>query len=217
MLQFAVIRDAFPFILEGLGVTLQFTIVSLLCGLPLGLLLGFLKISPCRYLGRVANFYTSVFRGTPLIVQLSLVFFGLPVITGCNMSPFMAGILTFSFNSAAYTSEIIRAGLQSIDSGQWEAGDVLGLSRAHILRYIILPQAFRVTLPALVNEWIDLLKESALVSIIGEADLFRRAQVIASEKYLYFEPYLTVALCYYVMVFLLTCLAGYVERRMRYV
>ncbi len=167
-------------------------------------------------MGRIAQIYTSIFRGTPLIVQLSLIFFGLPVITGYNMSPFVAGVITFSLNSAAYTSEIIRSGLQSIDQGQWEAGVVLGLSRMQILRHIILPQAFRLSLPSLVNEWIDLLKESALVSIIGEADLFRRAQIIAAEKYLYFEPYLTVAVCYYIMVLILTLLASRLEKRLRY-
>ncbi|MBX9976802.1 MAG: amino acid ABC transporter permease [Alphaproteobacteria bacterium] len=216
MLQFDVIRDAAPFILEGVGVTLKFTAVSLLCGLPLGLLLAFLKIHRCKYLRSLAAIYTSVFRGTPLLVQLSLIFFGLPALTGYNMSPFLAGVLTFSLNSAAYTSEVIRSGLQSIDIGQWEAGKVLGLSRTQTLRHIIFPQAFRVSLPSLVNEWIDLLKESALVSVIGEADLFRRAQIIAAEKYLYFEPYLTVALCYYIMILVLTFLATQLERKMRY-
>ena len=194
--------------------TLKFTVVSLLCGLPLGIFLGFCKISPYGALRGVAHAYTSVFRGTPLLVQLSLIFFGLPTLTGYNMSPFMAGVLAFSLNSAAYTSEIIRAGLQNIDIGQWEAGSVLGLTRAQTLRHVILPQAFRTTLPALVNEWVNLLKESAIVSLIGEADLFRRAQMIASETYLYFEPYLTIAVCYYVMVLILTTLANRLEKKM---
>lgn len=214
--QLDVMKDSLPFIMGGVGVTLKFTFLSLFLGWPLGLILSLFKTSrhsPLRLLGQ---FYTSIFRGTPLIVQLSLIFFGLPILTGYNMSPFEAGVLSFSLNSAAYISEVIRSGLQSIDKGQWEAGHVLGLSRAQILRHIILPQAFRVTLPALVNEWINLLKESALVSIIGEADLFRRAQMIAAEKYLYFEPYLTVALCYYVMVLFLTFCANRLEKRLSY-
>jgi ABC-type amino acid transport system permease subunit len=149
-------------------------------------------------------------------VQLSIVFFGLPVITGHNMTPFAAGVLTFSLNSAAYISEHIRSGLASIDKGQWEASELLGLTHRQAFFRIILPQAFRITLPSLINEWIDLLKESAIVSIIGEADLFRRAQVIAAEKYLYFEPYITVALCYFIMVMILTYLAKHLERRLAY-
>lgn len=215
MLNLDVIVNSFPFIAGGILVTLKFTVVSLLCGLPLGVVFGFSKVSPYPLLRGIAHGYTSVFRGTPLLVQLSLVFFGLPTITGYNMSPFMAGVLAFSLNSAAYTSEIIRAGLQNIDPGQWEAGAVLGLTRLQTLRHIILPQAFRTTLPALVNEWVNLLKESAIVSLIGEADLFRRAQMIASEKYLYFEPYLTIAVCYYVMVFILTMLANRLEKKMK--
>lgn len=215
MLNFDVMVGAFPFIAGGIVVTLKFTVVSLLCGLPLGIVFGFCKISPYPILRGIAHGYTSIFRGTPLLVQLSLVFFGLPTITGYNMSPFMAGVLAFSLNSAAYTSEIIRAGLQNIDPGQWEAGSVLGLSRKQTLQHIILPQAFRGTLPALVNEWVNLLKESAIVSLIGEADLFRRAQMIASEKYLYFEPYLTIAACYYIMVLILTLLASRLEKKMK--
>lgn len=215
MLNFDVIVDSLPFILGGVVVTLKFTVASLVCGLPLGVALAFSKLSHNTVLRGIAHGYTSIFRGTPLLVQLSLVFFGLPTLTGHNMSPFMAGVLAFSLNSAAYTSEIIRSGLVNIDPGQWEAGTVLGLSRLQTLRFIILPQAFRATLPALVNEWVNLLKESAIVSLIGEADLFRRAQMIASEKYLYFEPYLTVALCYYVMVLILTVLANRLEKSMK--
>lgn len=216
MLHFDVIYDSLPFLLEGVLVTLQFTVVSLLCGFPLGVILGFCKISQKKDLRSFAHVYTSIFRGTPLLVQLSLIFFGLPVITGHNMSPFFAGVLTFSLNSAAYISVIMDTGLQNIDKGQWEAGKVLGLSRRQTLMHIISPQAFQNMLPSLVNEWIDLLKESALVSVIGEADLFRRAQMVAAEKYLIFEPYLTVAVFYYIMILILAFLAKRLEKRIAY-
>ena len=215
-MHFDVILSSLPFLLEGVLVTLKFTFCSLACGLPLGVAFAFCKVSHNTFLRGFATFYTSIFRGTPLIVQLSIVFFGLPVITGHNMTPFAAGVLTFSLNSAAYISEHIRSGLASIDKGQWEAAELLGLTHQQAFFRIILPQAFRITLPSLINEWIDLLKESAIVSIIGEADLFRRAQVIAAEKYLYFEPDITVALCYFIMVMILTYLARNLEKRLAY-
>lgn len=216
MLHFDVMYTSMPFILEGILVTLKFTVFSLLGGLPIGVLLALFKISDNKILKLFAGFYTSVFRGTPLIVQLSIVYFGLPVLTGINMGTFEAGVLTFALNSAAYVSEHIGAGLKSVDKGQWETAHVLGLSYMQAFRHIILPQAIRTTLPSLINEWVNLIKESALVSIIGEADLFKRAMMVASEKYLYFEPYITVALCYYIMVMTLTFFAARVQKRLSY-
>lgn len=216
MLHFDVMWVKLPFILEGIVVTLKFTVFSLIAGLPLGVLLAFCKTSKRRSLRLFGSFYTSVFRGTPLLVQLSIIFYGIPVITGINMGTFEAGVLTFALNSAAYVSEHISAGLKSVDKGQWETAQVLGLSYNQTFVHIIFPQAIRTTLPSLINEWINLIKESALVSIIGEADLFKRAMMVASEKFLYFEPYITVALCYYVMVMLLTIVASRLEKRLAY-
>ena len=215
-LNFAAILPSLPIILEGLVITLKFTVTSLICGLPLGFLLALLKISPKKILRTFAQGYTSIFRGTPLLVQLGLFYYATPQLTGYTISAFEAGVLTFSLNSAAYSSEIIRAGIESIDIGQWEAGQVLGLSRFQLLIGIILPQAVRNVLPALVNEMVDLLKESALVSTIGEADLLRQAQKVASEKYLYFEPLIIAAACYYVMVMLISFCAKKLEQRLRY-
>ena len=194
-LHFDVIWPSLPFILEGVVVTLKFTFMSLLCGLPLGILLALAKISNpiLRWFGEI---YTSVFRGTPLLVQLFIFYFATPQITGYAISTFEAGVLTFSLNSAAYSSEIIRAGIQAIERGQWDAAKVLGLSYRQTLLTIILPQAVRNILPALVNEIVDLLKESALISTLGEADLLRRSQIVASEKYLFFEPLLIAAVGY---------------------
>jgi len=213
---FEAIWPSLPFILEGVGVTIKFTIASLLCGLPLGILLAVAKISHLKAARWIAEIYTSVFRGTPLLVQLFIIYFGLPPLIGYNLSAFEAGVLTFSLNSAAYSSEIIRAGIQAIDKGQWEAAHVLGLSYRTTLCTIILPQALRNILPALVNEIVDLLKESALVSTIGEADLLRRSQIVASEKYLFFEPLLIAAVAYYIMVMVVSLFAKALERNMRH-
>lgn len=216
MLQFDVMFTSLPFILEGILVTLKFTTFSLLGGLPLGIILAFCKTSKNPLLSGFGIFYTSVFRGTPLLVQLSIIYFGLPVVTGVNLGTFEAGVLTFALNSAAYVSEHMSAGLKSVDKGQWETAQVLGLTYNQAFLRIILPQAVRTTLPSIINEWINLIKESALVSIIGEADLFKRAMMVASEKYLYFEPYITVALCYYLMVMILTIVAARLEKRLAY-
>lgn len=215
-LNFAAIAPSIPMILEGLVVTLKFTFTSLACGLPLGFLLALAKVSRSKALRRFAQGYTSIFRGTPLLVQLGLIYYAAPQLTGYTISAFEAGVLTFSLNSAAYSSEIIRAGIESIDPGQWEAAQVLGLSRRQMLLGIILPQAIRNVLPAIVNEMVDLLKESALVSTIGEADLLRQAQKVASEKYLYFEPLIIAAVCYYVMVMLISFCAKKLEQKLSY-
>jgi His/Glu/Gln/Arg/opine family amino acid ABC transporter permease subunit len=215
-LHFDVIWPSLPFILAGVGVTIKFTLVSLLCGLPLGILLALAKISHRNFFRWVAEVYTSVFRGTPLLVQLFIIYFGVPPIIGYSFSAFEAGVITFSLNSAAYSSEIIRAGIQAIDRGQWDAAHVLGLSYGTTLTTVILPQAIRNILPALVNEIVDLLKESALVSTIGEADLLRRSQIVASEKYLFFEPLLIAAVGYYIMVMVVSLFAKLLERKLHH-
>lgn len=216
MLNFEAIWPSFPFILAGIGVTVKFTLLSLLCGLPLGVLLGFAKISHQPILRRLADVYTSIFRGTPLLVQLFIFYFATPQLTGYAISTFEAGILTFSLNSAAYSSEVIRAGILAIDQGQWDAARVLGLSYHTTLITIILPQAVRNILPALVNEIVDLLKESALISTLGEADLLRRSQIVASEKFLFFEPLLVAAIGYYTLVMVISFLAKALERKLHH-
>lgn len=202
-----------PFIVRGITVTLQFTFFSLLCGAPLAILLAAAKVGGRWWMVWPASMYTTVFRGTPLLVQLGLFYYGLPQITGYPISTFEAGILTFSLNSAAYSSEIIRAGIQSIDEGQWQVGQVLGLSRSQVFISIILPQAIRNILPALMNEMVDLLKESSLMATIGEMDVLRRAQIVAGQTYLYFEPLCIAALCYFILIWVLGTCAKQLERR----
>ena len=216
MFDFTTIQDGLPFIIQGGLITLKFALASLICGLPLGLALGLIKVSKFRALKLCANAYTSIFRGTPLLVQLGLIYFSIPQLTGYTISAFEAGLIAFSLNSAAYTSETIRSGIQSIDIGQWEAAYVLGLNYKQTLRFIILPQALRNILPALVNEMINLLKESALVSTIGEMDLYRRAQIIAAENFVYFEPLIVVAFIYYILVLAMSGLANILEKRLSY-
>ena len=218
MLQFAEIQDRIPYIVGGLGVTLTYTAISMSIGFVLAVLLAAAKSSSIRPLRAMGTIYTSWFRGTPLILQLALVYFGLPQITHSlppalqvTLSAFQAGIITFSLNSSAYLSEIIRAGIKAVDPGQVEAAQSLGVPYPRVMQHIVLPQAIKKMLPSLLNEFIDLLKETALLSTIGEADLLRRANVVAASSYLYFEPLLVAGLCYYVIANFLTYLAHRLE------
>ena len=214
ILQFDRILPSIPYILEGIPVTLLYTLTSLACGFFLGVILAMMKVSSYKTFHIFGRVYTSIFRGTPLLLQLALVYFASPELTGYKITPWEAGILTFSLNSAAYVSEIIRAGILAVDRGQTEAALSLGIPYPLMMKDIILPQAIRNILPALVNESVDLLKESALISVIGGADILRRANVVASEKYLYFEPLIVAGLLYYILVMILSGFAKLLEKRM---
>ena len=204
-----------PFILGGIFVTLSFTFTSLIIGLILAVFLAILKISSIKPLRWFATAYTSIFRGVPLIVTLTLIYFATPQLTGYKIDAFQAGVITFALNSAAYVSETLRAGILAVDKGQREAAMSLGVPYPMMMRDVILPQAFKNILPALVNEFINLLKDSALVSTIGAADLLRRATIVGAETYLYFEPLIIVAIIYYIMVMGLTAAASVLERRLQ--
>lgn len=214
-LDFAKIVPNIPYILGGIWVTLSFTLVSAFFGFIWATFLSLFKISKFKPLKWFADFYTSIFRGTPLILQLAIIYFSTPQLIGYAIPPFQAGVITFSLNSAAYASETIRGGIMALDKGQREAALTMGVGYPMMMRDIILPQAFKNILPSLVNESIALLKDSSLVSTVGALDLMRRGQVVAAEKFIYFEPLIFVGLIYYVMVTGLTFLAQKLERSMR--
>jgi His/Glu/Gln/Arg/opine family amino acid ABC transporter permease subunit len=214
-LEFSRIVPYIPFMLQGIWVTLTFTVLSLIFGFIWGTFLTLMKISAIKPLRFFADGYTSIFRGTPLILQLSLIYFATPQLIQYNISPLLAGVLAFGLNSAAYISEIMRAGIMAVDKGQREASLSLGVNYMTMMRHIILPQAFKNILPALVNEMITLLKESALVSIIGVQELLRRANIVSANLYIYFEPLIFTGLIYYILVMVLTVVARMVERRLR--
>ena len=215
VLDFERIWPSVPYILEGVQVTLAYTAVSLSLGFVWGMLLALCKVSHITFLKWFSGFYTSVFRGTPLLLQLTLIYYATPQLTGYTISIWEAGILTFTLNSGAYVSEHIRAGINAVDKGQMEAALSLGLSYSLLMKDIILPQAIRNSLPSLVNEAIDLVKESTLISVIGGADILRRANIVASEKYLYFEPLIVAGFLYYVLIMILTLGARLLEKKLK--
>lgn len=215
ILDFTQIASSIPFILQGIGVTLKIIGVAALIGFAIGILLALCKIGRFNGLKWFADVYTSIFRGTPLILQLLLIYFGTPQIFDVKISAYTAAVLAFGFNSGAYISEIIRAGILAVDKGQLEASMALGIPYKRMMKDIILPQALKNILPALMNEFITLTKESAIVTVIGVTDIMRRAYIVGGSTYRYFESLIFAGGIYYVMIIILTLLGKAVERRMR--
>ncbi|MBH8564585.1 ABC transporter permease subunit [Nostoc sp. CENA67] len=196
-----VIVQAFPVLLLGALVTLQLTIFSVVLGMIGGSLIGIVRLSRIAPVRWAARAYVDFFRGTPLLVQIFMIYFGLPAIAQqlgftFNFDRLTAGVVALSLNSAAYIAEVVRAGIQSIEVGQTEAAQSLGLSPLQTMRLVIFPQAIRRMIPPLGNEFISLLKDTSLVAIIGFEELFRKGQLIVAENYRAFEIYAAVALVY---------------------
>ncbi|GIW31865.1 MAG: glutamine ABC transporter permease [Meiothermus sp.] len=212
-MDFGLIRESLPFLLQGAWVTLRITALSLVFGILLGTLVALARMSPMRWLSGLTLGYIELLRGTPLLVQIFLIFFGIPQLTQQQINEFVAGVIAFSINSSAYVAEILRAGIQSIPKGQREAALSLGFSPTQTLRYIILPQAFTRVIPPLVNEGITLLKNSSLLSAIAVVELTRAGQLISARTFKPFEMYLAVSLIYLVMTLALSFVARQLERR----
>lgn len=213
-LQFQDIIPSIPYILGGIGETLKIVTSAIILGFIIGIFISLCKISKVRVLQIFADVYTSIFRGTPLILQLSIVYFGVPQVLGYDISAYMASVLAIGLNSSAYVSEIIRAGILAVDKGQTEASMALGIPYNKMMIKVILPQAMRNILPALINEFTTLTKESAVVTVIGASDIMRRAMIVGGNLSLYFETLLFAGLIYYILVTFITLFGKYVERRL---
>lgn len=209
------IINSFPLLLMGALVTIKITALSVALGVIIGLFVGIARISHMKLLRILAMVYIDFLRGTPLLVQIFLIYFALPVFTGQRVDPFFAAIVSCGINSGAYVAEIFRAGIQSIDAGQMEAGRSLGMSWSQTMRYIIVPQAFKRVIPPLGNEFIALLKDSSLVSVIGFEELTRRGQLIIARTYGSLEIWLSVAIVYLIMTLTISRFVAYLERRFK--
>ena len=210
---FSLIWNSLPLLLAGAGVTIEITAIAVGLGFVFGLITSVCRLSGVKILNILAVCYVNIIRGTPLLVQIFLIYFALPMIIGERINPFVAAVAACSVNSGAYVAEIFRAGIQSVDKGQMEAGRSLGLSWMQTMRYIILPPAFKHVIPPLGNEFISMTKETSLVSVIGFEELTRRGQLIIAKTYGSFEIWLTVAFIYLVMTFTIAQLVSYLERR----
>ena len=212
-LNFDLIVNSFPLLLMGALVTIKITALSVALGVLIGLFVGIARISHLKVLRVLAMIYIDFLRGTPLLVQILLMYFALPVLTGQRVDPFFAAIASCGINSGAYVAEIFRAGIQSIDAGQMEAGRSMGMTWMQTMRYIIVPQAFKRVIPPLGNEFIALLKDSSLVSVIGFEELTRRGQLIIARTYGSLEIWLSVAVIYLIMTLSISRFVAYLERR----
>lgn len=211
--RWGLIVESLPALLNGLGKTLLYTIVSLFIALIFGLIFGFMKVGRNRFLRGVATVFVDLFRGIPLIVLAFFIYFGIPQAFGFTMPLFLAAILTLSLNTGAYVTEIIRGGIQSIDRGQMEAARSLGLPYRKAMIKIIIPQAIRIMIPALINQMVITLKDTSILSAIGLVELTQSGKIIIARTFASFDIWLVVAIMYLLVITILTKLSGYLERR----
>lgn len=207
------LANSFPALLKGLGNTVLVTAISFAVAMLIGLSMGFLKISTNVLLRGIATSYVSVFRGTPLLVWAFFFYFGIPQLTGQPIDIWVAGVLTLSLNSGAYITEIVRGSIQSVDPGQLEASRSLGLGYAKSMQKVVVPQAFKIMTPSLINQLIIMLKDSSLLLVIGFAELLYQGQQIYAGNFRITETLLIVAVLYFVVIMLLTKLANVADKR----
>ncbi|WQG59974.1 cystine ABC transporter permease [Pseudomonas sp. RTB3] len=204
--------DSAPFLLKGA----YFTVILSLGGMFFGLLLGFglalMRLSHLKLLSGIARVYVSFFRGTPLLVQLFMIYYGLPQL-GIELDPLPAALIGFSLNMGAYACEILRSAIGAVDRGQWEAAASIGMTRAQTMRRAILPQAARTALPPLGNSFISLVKDTALAATIQVPELFRQAQLITARTFEIFTMYLSAALIYWILASILAHFQNRLEDR----
>ena len=210
---FSLIINSLPLLLKGAGLTLEITALAVGLGLVIGLILSLAQLSQSAFLRWPAKVYVDVMRGTPLLIQIFIIYFALPNVIGTRVDPFVAAVVACSLNSGAYIAEIFRAGIQSISLGQMRAGLSLGMTYTQTMRYIVLPQAFRRITPPLGNEFIAMLKDSSLVSVIGFEELTRSGQLIIAETYGTMEIWTSVAILYLIMTLSITRFVGWLEKR----
>ncbi|HZJ99456.1 MAG TPA: amino acid ABC transporter permease [Tissierellaceae bacterium] len=198
----------------GMKNTILISIFGLIIGTTLGSLLSLMKLSKIKIIRFPASAYIELVRGTPMMVQIALVYFGSYVLTGIDIDGFLAALIAVSLNSAAYVAEIIRSGIQSVEKGQTEASRSLGLTSNQTMRHIIMPQAVKNILPAMGNEFVTLIKETSVASTIGVADLMYASKIVQSTSFQPFDPLVIVAGIYFVFTFSLSQLIGVFERRL---
>ena len=222
-MDFSFLKDYHMFFLEGAKITILLAIITIAFGVLLGTFLALMRISSNPILKAISASYVEFIRGTPIMVQLFIVYYGLskagirfpeiPVL-GSNFSDLMAGAIALSINSGAYVAEIIRAGIQAVDKGQMEAARSLGLNYSISMRTVVLPQAIKNILPALGNEFIAIIKESSIVSIIGIHELMYNTSTVRGNTFKPFEPLIIAAIVYFIITFTLSNIVRAFERRL---
>ena len=213
-------EEGYKMVLEGLGNTLLIAVLGLLIGIVIGTVIATVKVMPKykklpRVLDKICDVYVAFFRGTPIVVQLLLGYYVIFPLLGIKMQPEYACVLIFGLNSGAYASEIMRAGITSVDKGQLEAARALGMGYWVSMLKVVLPQAIKNILPTLGNEFISLIKETSVVSFVAATDIYKAFNKIGGQNYEYIVPYLVMALIYIVLVLGITGLLKLMERRLK--
>lgn len=219
-LDFSILAGNMQYFYDGVKMTLLISLLSVLLGVIFGALLTLMKrskfeIGKVKPLSILATAYIEIIRGTPMLLQIMLVYYGFDQLFGIDMKAITAGIIAVSLNSAAYVSEIIRAGIDAVDKGQLEAARSLGMNQFMAMRLIIIPQAIKNILPAIGNEFVTVIKESSMASVIGVGEIMYGAKVITGKTYRAFEPLIVAAVFYFVITFTLGRVVNYIERGMK--
>jgi His/Glu/Gln/Arg/opine family amino acid ABC transporter permease subunit len=209
---FRLIVESIPFLVKGAVYTIQVSVLAIVFGLVLGWMLGLIAVSGVRWLRAIAWGYVQFIRGTPLLVQIFLIYFGLPAL-GINIPPYWSGVIALGLNSAGFQAEIVRAGIESIDRGQTEAARSIGMSGFQTLLFILVPQTIRRVIPPLTNELITLTKSSSLLSAIAVLELTHAGQAIIARTFAPFEIYAAVAVLYLILIAILSRGSAILERR----
>lgn len=219
-MDFSFLSEYYSVFIDGTKITVGISLIALLFGCIIGIVICLMKISKSRILKAIATIYVEILRGTPLFIQIYILYFGLPQLNiqfpdmfGLS-SAFITGAFGLSINSGAYVAEILRSGIQSVDKGQMEASRSLGLSYVSTMRHVIVPQAIKNVLPALANEFITLVKESAIISVIGIKDIMFSSNIVRTALYRPLEPLLIAAIIYFVLTFTLSKLVGILEKKL---
>ena len=216
-----VFSGAMPLLLEGLKLTVITSLVSIAIGMVIGLLVCLMKMSKHAVPRAIAGVYIWIIRGTPMLVQAFIVFFGVPqvvrmFVTDFKFTALTAGIITLSLNAGAYLAEIYRGGIMAVPKGQTEAARSLGLSQGQAMRKVVLPQAVKFSIPSLVNQFIITIKDTSILSAIGMAELVNKAKTYVGSTYTFFETYLVVAAMYLVIISILMIISNYIEKKLKY-
>lgn len=216
MVFFEILIKNLPSFLTGLLVTVQIAFFALILASAIGLIFGLMSISKSKILKSISTVYIFIVRGTPLMIQGMFIFFGVGQLLGLRFDPIVAGIVILAFNAGAYLSEIFRSGIEAVDKGQMEAARSLGLSHSKAMVKVVLPQAIKMMIPAIMNQFIIAIKDTSILTVIGIRELVQSGKIIVATNFKAFEVYGIVALMYLVIIGLLMIASNAVERRLAY-
>ncbi len=215
------LEKATPLLIDGILVTVKISVISLIIGMLIGFLACIMGMSKNRIARSISAVYVWIIRGTPMLVQALLIYFGMPqlvqlVVENFRITAFTAGIITLSLNAGAYLSEIFRGGISAVPNGQVEAARSLGMSSSRTMIKVVLPQAIKIAIPSMVNQFIITIKDTSILSAIGLADVVNKAKVYVGKSYAYFETYILVAIFYLIVISLLMVFSKYLEKKFNY-